>query len=75
MEDKMYDFHQKHIDKYHGKETNANLGWGVSADKDYLSVASKVYPGGGPRSPKKAYVITSEAQYPDEEPTHRFDKY
>lgn len=49
LEQQVYDEQCRLIDKEYGKGTQANLGWGVSGDKDHIDVCTKVYVEGHPK--------------------------
>ena len=74
-ESRIGDEQHEQIKKKYGKDVanKANYGWGVSEDKGYKSVATKVYPDG--KRLKKAKVLVSEAVHPHNDHDHRWDEY
>lgn len=68
LENQIYIEQQAYIKKAFGKKAcdHANYGWGVSGDKDYLSVATKVYGHG---------VLTSEGSLPSGDIDHSFEEF
>lgn len=64
-EEKIIDEQFEMIKKKHGEKVakNANYGWGVSSDKDYVSVATKVSGYG---------ILQSSIQWPDTAIDHKW---
>lgn len=66
-EDRIYEEQYTKIAKRFGEEVAraSNFGWGVSATKEYLSIATKA----------GAWVLTSTASAPDWAIDHEWQKY
>lgn len=71
VESKVVDEQVRKISNRFGPKAadSANYGWGSSGDRDFASVATKVY------HPKGARVLLSEASRGDEGATHSWRKY